>query len=74
MGTLDTVFAAGIHSLCVLVFDLFQESVPPIIAFHFGSLGFLSPFDFTDYRSKIDQTIAGKNRASTTCYHICRLL
>ena len=36
-----------------------QESVPPVMAFHLGSLGFLSPFEFFDYREKVDDVLQG---------------
>ena len=37
-----------------------KDSVPPVIAFHFGSLGFLSPFDFTEFKSRVDSALCGK--------------
>jgi len=40
---------------------LFQASVPPVMAFHLGSLGFLSPFEFkSDFRDKVNQVLEGK--------------
>jgi len=33
--------------------------VPPVMAFHLGSLGFLSPFEFLDYREKVDDVLQG---------------
>ena len=33
--------------------SLFQQSVPPIMAFHLGSLGFLTPFKFEDFESQV---------------------
>ncbi|KAG9332800.1 hypothetical protein JZ751_014899 [Albula glossodonta] len=36
-----------------------QESVPPVMAFHLGSLGFLTPFNFDSYQSQVTQIIEG---------------
>lgn len=36
-----------------------QESVPPVMAFHLGSLGFLTPFKFDTYQSQVTQIIEG---------------
>ena len=37
-----------------------QESVPPVLAFHLGSLGFLMSHDFAEYRSTLEKTFSGK--------------
>ncbi|XP_061910498.1 NAD kinase isoform X1 [Entelurus aequoreus] len=36
-----------------------QESVPPVMAFHLGSLGFLTPLKFDTYQSLVTQIIDG---------------
>lgn len=36
-----------------------QESVPPVMAFHLGSLGFLTPFKFDTYQTQVTQIIEG---------------
>uniref|UniRef100_A0A8C4E8I0 NAD(+) kinase n=1 Tax=Dicentrarchus labrax TaxID=13489 RepID=A0A8C4E8I0_DICLA len=42
------------------LFQVFsQESVPPVMAFHLGSLGFLTPFKFDTYQSQVTQIIEG---------------
>ena len=41
--------------------SLFQQSVPPIMAFHLGSLGFLTPFQFEDFEQQVSsQRLHGK--------------
>jgi len=42
------------------MFGVVQESVPPVMAFHLGSLGFLSPFEFFDFREKVDDVLQGE--------------
>jgi NAD+ kinase len=39
--------------------SLFQQSVPPIMAFHLGSLGFLTPFKFEDFETQVDHVLGG---------------
>ncbi|KAB0399481.1 hypothetical protein E2I00_015793, partial [Balaenoptera physalus] len=34
-------------------------SVPPVMAFHLGSLGFLTPFNFENFQSQVTQVIQG---------------
>lgn len=36
-----------------------QGSVPPVMAFHLGSLGFLTPFNFENFQSQVTQVIEG---------------
>lgn len=36
---------------------LFQNVVPPVIPFHLGSLGFLTAFDFSDYKYHIAKAL-----------------
>ncbi|XP_029072602.1 NAD kinase isoform X1 [Monodon monoceros] len=36
-----------------------QGSVPPVMAFHLGSLGFLTPFNFENFQSQVTQVIQG---------------
>ena len=47
----------------VFILDLMsfmQQSVPPVMAFHFGSLGFLSHFDITCYKEQIGHVLKGE--------------
>ncbi|KAG0282621.1 hypothetical protein BGZ96_000297, partial [Linnemannia gamsii] len=39
---------------------MFQQRVPPIVAFHLGSLGFLTNFSFDSYRPTISNIIRGE--------------
>lgn len=39
--------------------SLFQQSVPPIMAFHLGSLGFLTPFKFEDFETQVTHVLEG---------------
>ena len=39
--------------------SLFQQSVPPIMAFHLGSLGFLTPFEIDNFEQQITHVLEG---------------
>ncbi|MBN3287211.1 NADK kinase, partial [Polyodon spathula] len=53
------------HCICLYTYlpsvllELKTESVPPVMAFHLGSLGFLTPFSFDTYQSQVTQVIEG---------------
>jgi NAD+ kinase len=38
---------------------LFQQSVPPVMAFHLGSLGFLTPFQFHNFHDQVTNVLEG---------------
>lgn len=52
-----------------------QGSVPPVMAFHLGSLGFLTPFTFENFQTQVAQVIQGEwhARAPHHCEHTCLL-
>ncbi|KAF9168739.1 hypothetical protein DFQ26_000006 [Actinomortierella ambigua] len=40
--------------------SMFQRRVPPLLAFHLGSLGFLTNFDFATYRATLTNILQGE--------------
>jgi len=56
---IDLLICMGGDGTLLHANSIFQHSVPPILSFHLGSLGFLMPFDFSHYRSEISRTLAG---------------
>jgi len=46
--------------ICTVYFCLFQQSVPPVMAFHLGSLGFLTPFEFDNFEEQVTNVLEGK--------------
>ena len=50
---IDFVVCLGGDGTLLYASSLFQQSVPPIMAFHLGSLGFLTPFKFEDFRQQV---------------------
>lgn len=43
-----------------VVSRLFPRSVPPVVPFNMGSLGFLTPFEFADFRTHFAQILSGR--------------
>ncbi|MFT7804585.1 NAD kinase-like [Arapaima gigas] len=56
---IDFIICLGGDGTLLYASSLFQESVPPVMAFHLGSLGFLTPFSFDTYQSQVTQIIEG---------------
>lgn len=48
----------GINFVTLYIIYL-QSSVPPVMAFNLGSLGFLTPFIFANYRETVSQVLEG---------------
>lgn len=47
-------FYVNLHNFCL------QQSVPPIMAFHLGSLGFLTPFKFENFQEQVTNVLEGE--------------
>ena len=47
----------GILSMNILYF---QTSMPPAMAFNLGSLGFLTPFNFDNFKESVTYVIEGR--------------
>uniref|UniRef100_H0WQM9 NAD(+) kinase n=1 Tax=Otolemur garnettii TaxID=30611 RepID=H0WQM9_OTOGA len=56
---IDLIICLGGDGTLLYASSLFQGSVPPVMAFHLGSLGFLTPFNFEDFQSQVTQVIEG---------------
>uniref|UniRef100_A0A4W3HMM7 NAD(+) kinase n=1 Tax=Callorhinchus milii TaxID=7868 RepID=A0A4W3HMM7_CALMI len=56
---IDFIICLGGDGTLLYASSLFQDSVPPVMAFHLGSLGFLTPFNFETYQSQVTQVIEG---------------
>ena len=56
---IDFVVCLGGDGTLLHASSLFQQCVPPIMAFHLGSLGFLAPFKFEDFERQVTQVLEG---------------
>ncbi|KAI9660762.1 MAG: NAD(+) kinase [Alyxoria varia] len=61
----DLVVTLGGDGTVLFTSWLFQRVVPPILSFSLGSLGFLTPFNFAQYRASLDHVMGGTSSAST---------
>ncbi|XP_071805721.1 NAD kinase-like isoform X2 [Asterias amurensis] len=56
----DFILCLGGDGTLLYASSLFQEaSVPPVMAFHLGSLGFLTPFEFDDFKESVNSLLKG---------------
>jgi NAD+ kinase len=70
--TFDLVLTLGGDGTVLFTSCLFQRVVPPILAFSLGSLGFLTNFEFADYKTSLnsimgDQGMRVNLRMRFTC-------
>ena len=55
----DLVLTLGGDGTVLYTSWLFQRIVPPVLSFSLGTLGFLTNFTFTDYKSTLDRIMEG---------------
>ncbi|XP_074654447.1 NAD kinase-like [Tubulanus polymorphus] len=56
---IDLIISLGGDGTLLYASGLFQQRVPPIIAFHLGSLGFLTPFQFDSFEEYLIKVLEG---------------
>ncbi|KAJ0011993.1 hypothetical protein NQD34_012968 [Periophthalmus magnuspinnatus] len=56
---IDLIICLGGDGTLLYASSLFQGSVPPVMAFHLGSLGFLTPFKFDSYKTEVAKVFEG---------------
>jgi NAD+ kinase len=61
----DFVVCLGGDGLMLHAADLFGSSIPPVISFKLGSLGFLTCHDYADHRRHLADVIGGCQELST---------
>ena len=57
---IDFIVCLGGDGTLLYASSLFQQSVPPVMAFHLGSLGFLTPFEFENFEQQVTQVLEGE--------------
>lgn len=60
----DFVVCLGGDGLILHISTLFKTAVPPVISFNLGSLGFLTPFQFADFKAEIADVLKGNSNLS----------
>ncbi|XP_059485955.1 NAD kinase-like isoform X2 [Neocloeon triangulifer] len=56
---IDFIICLGGDGTLLHASSLFQQSVPPVMAFHLGSLGFLTPFEFGNFKEQVNHFLEG---------------
>ncbi|XP_018327969.1 NAD kinase isoform X1 [Agrilus planipennis] len=56
---IDFIICMGGDGTLLYASLLFQQSVPPVMAFHLGSLGFLTPFQFDNFQDQVNNVLEG---------------
>ncbi|KAB1267711.1 NAD kinase [Camelus dromedarius] len=56
---IDFIICLGGDGTLLYTSSLFQGSVPRVMVFYLGSLGFLTPFSFKNFQSQVPQVIQG---------------
>ncbi|XP_039510498.1 NAD kinase b isoform X1 [Pimephales promelas] len=56
---IDLIICLGGDGTLLYASSLFQGSVPPVMAFRLGSLGFLTPFKFESFKTEVDKVFEG---------------
>ncbi|KAE9531881.1 hypothetical protein AGLY_010083 [Aphis glycines] len=56
---IDFIICLGGDGTLLYASLLFQQSVPPVLAFHLGSLGFLTPFKFDNFQQQVTNVLEG---------------
>jgi len=59
-NVVDLIICLGGDGTLLYASSLFQGNVPPVMAFHLGSLGFLTPFEFHNYQEPVTHVLDGK--------------
>ncbi|XP_021375491.1 NAD kinase-like isoform X3 [Mizuhopecten yessoensis] len=55
----DFIICLGGDGTLLYASSLFQMSVPPVMAFNLGSLGFLTPFHFNNFKEQVTGVLEG---------------
>ncbi|XP_017051230.1 NAD kinase isoform X4 [Drosophila ficusphila] len=56
---IDFIVCLGGDGTLLYASQLFQQSVPPVMAFYLGSLGFLTPFECDNFQEQVTNVLEG---------------
>lgn len=70
----DFVTCLGGDGLILHVSTLFRTAVPPVISFNLGSLGFLTPFKFENFKAEIEALLRGNCNLSLRMRLRCQVV
>ncbi|XP_046850648.1 NAD kinase-like isoform X3 [Xenia sp. Carnegie-2017] len=61
-ASIDFIITLGGDGTLLYAASLFQHSCPPVIAYHIGSLGFLTCFKFPNYKQDLKSVVNGNGK------------
>ncbi|KAK3599556.1 hypothetical protein CHS0354_035793 [Potamilus streckersoni] len=70
-GKIDFIICLGGDGTLLHASSLFQQSCPPVMAFHMGSLGFLTPFKIENFQEQITDVLEGNATLLLRCRLKC---
>ena len=56
---IDIIICLGGDGTLLYASSLFKRSIPPIMSFNLGSLGFLTPFNFCEFHENLESLFRG---------------
>ena len=56
---IDLIVCLGGDGTLLYTASLFQQNVPPVMAFNMGSLGFLTPLEIGNFKQQINHVLEG---------------
>ena len=72
-NSVDLVITMGGDGTVLLAAWLFQEHVPPIVPFHFGTLGFLTIFNWDNFAHRLNHILKNGSRFNTRMRLNCQI-
>lgn len=72
-NNVDLVITLGGDGTVLLAAWLFQEQVPPIVPFHFGTLGFLTIFNWDTFSHRLNTILTNGSRFNTRMRLNCQI-
>lgn len=69
----DLVITLGGDGTVLYVSSLFQRSIPPVMSFSLGSLGFLTNFNYENFRQSLPRVLNSKIRSKMRMRLCCRV-
>ena len=73
-ASIDIIICLGGDGTLLYASSLFERSIPPIMSFNLGSLGFLTPFNFGEFTENLESLFKDGFPLKLICYltkHFC---
>ena len=71
--SIDLIVTLGGDGTLLYAASLFQSSMPPVVAFNLGSLGFLAAHSFSNFKQTIESVLRGKAKLMLRSRLFCKV-